>query len=90
MPLGMVRVVNVERVLKKAAYRGTGQLILGIKDSVLPQNNGSYWIRFTNETLTAIERMPQDQVRRLPWIVQILHMVFSGDLQRVRYQITIR
>ena len=60
--LGMVRVVNVERVLKKAAYRGNGQLILGIKDSVLPQNNGSYWIRFTNSTLTAIERMPQDQV----------------------------
>ena len=28
--LGMVRVVNVERVLKKAAYRGNGQLILGI------------------------------------------------------------
>lgn len=25
-------------------------------------NNGSYWIRFTNGTLTAIERMPQDQV----------------------------
>ena len=59
---GMVRVVNVERVLKKAAYRGNGQVILGITNSVLPQNNGSYWIRFTNGTLTAIERMPQDQV----------------------------
>jgi hypothetical protein len=54
--------VNVERVLKKAAYRGNGQVILGITNSVLPQNNGSYWIRFTNGTLTAIERMPQDQV----------------------------
>lgn len=62
IPLGMVRVVNVERVLKKAAYRGNGQVILGITNSVLPQNNGSYWIRFTNGTLTAIERMPQDQV----------------------------
>lgn len=62
IPLGMVRVVNVERVLKKVAYRGNGQVILGITNSVLPQNNGSYWIRFTNGTLTAIERMPQDQV----------------------------
>lgn len=43
-------------------YRGNGQVILGITNSVLPQNNGSYWIRFTNGTLTAIERMPQDQV----------------------------
>ena len=34
IPLGMVRVVNVERVLKKAAYRGNGQVILGITNSV--------------------------------------------------------
>ena len=79
MPLGMVRVVNVERVLKKAAYQGTGQLILGIKDSVLPQNNGSYWIRFTNGTLTAIERMPQDQVPQITMdIADFAHGIFRG------------
>ena len=79
MPLGMVRVVNVERVLKKAAYQGTGQLILGIKDSVLPQNNGSYWIRFTNGTLTAIERMPQDQLPQITMdIADFAHGIFRG------------
>ena len=77
--IGMVRVVNVERVLKKAAYRGTGQLILGIKDSVLTQNNGSCWIRFTNGTLTAIERMPQDQVPQITMdIADFAYGIFRG------------
>lgn len=79
IPLGMVRVVNVESVLKKAAYRGTGQLILGIKDPVLPQNNGSYWIRFTNGTLNAIERMPQNQMPQVTMdISDFAHGIFRG------------
>lgn len=79
LPLGMVRVVNVESVLKKAAYRGTGQLILGIKDAVLPQNNGNYWIRFTNGTLNVIERMPQDQMPQIRMdISDFSHGIFRG------------
>lgn len=81
IPLGMVRVVNVENVLKKAAYRGNGKLILGIKDSVIPENNGNYWIRFTNGTLTALERVDKEQLPQISMdISDFSHGIFRGFL----------
>lgn len=81
LPLGMVRAVNVESVLRKAAYRGTGKLILGIKDAVIPENNGNYWIRFTNGALTALERVDKEQPPQISMdISDFSHGIFRGFL----------
>jgi predicted acetyltransferase len=45
---GMVRVVNVEKVLRIAKYCGDGSLIMQIKDDFIPQNNGSFFVHFKN------------------------------------------
>lgn len=45
-PAGMVRVVNVESVLKKAAYIGDGGLTLQIRDPQIEANNRSFHLYF--------------------------------------------
>ncbi len=45
---GMVRVVNVQRVLEKAAYLGSGQVTLEIQDPQIPENNGRFRVQFKN------------------------------------------
>lgn len=45
-PAGMVRVVNVENVLKKAKYIGGGTITIRIHDEQIPQNNRSFSVVF--------------------------------------------
>lgn len=45
---GMVRVVNVESVLKKAAYRGSGALNLAIHDPQIPGNCATFAVTFAD------------------------------------------
>lgn len=46
IPLGMVRTVNVEKVLQDARYLGNGKLALQISDPYIPQNNGIFSVTF--------------------------------------------
>lgn len=45
---GMVRVVNVRRVLEKAAYQGSGTVTLEIQDPQIPENSGCFTVSFEN------------------------------------------
>lgn len=48
VPAGMVRVINVKSVLKKARYKGSGHIVLKITDEIIPENCGCFEIRFTD------------------------------------------
>lgn len=52
---GMVRVINVKRVLEKAKYIGSGQITLDIRDDQIPENTGCYSVSFTDGKATSVE-----------------------------------
>lgn len=49
---GMVRVIRVQEVLKKAKCLGTGRVTLAIHDPQIPQNNGTFRICFQDGRVT--------------------------------------
>lgn len=49
---GMVRVIRVEEVLKKAKCLGNGQVTLAISDPQVPQNTGTFRVRFQDGHVT--------------------------------------
>ena len=55
-PAGMVRVVSVAEVLRRAAYRGTGELHLGVRDALIPENDGVFLVRFKNGSAVRVEK----------------------------------
>ena len=55
-PGGMVRVINVREVLRRAAFRGEGELRLRIRDAQIPQNDGVFSLRFENGCAVSVER----------------------------------
>lgn len=67
-PAGMVRVVNVESVLKKAAYAGDGSAVLQIRDPQIGANNRSFRLRFASGRATGVEetREEPDAVLSIP------------------------
>ena len=44
----MIRVVNVQKVLELAAYRGTGSICLKISDAWISQNNAVFEVQYEN------------------------------------------
>lgn len=54
---GMVRVVNVEKVLKLARMRGEGELVIEVRDQQLEQNNGRFAVRFAPGNPNIVEKM---------------------------------
>ena len=65
---GMVRVVRVQDVLKKARYIGSGSICLEIRDPQIPENNGCFAVRFENGTAVSAEKTEQapDAVLSIP------------------------
>ena len=51
---GMVRVIRVRQVLEKAKCIGTGQVALAIRDPQIPQNTGTFRIRFRDGRVTEV------------------------------------
>ncbi len=47
---GMARAIHVEKVLKKARYRGTGAVSIAINDSYIKENNHTFHVSFENGT----------------------------------------
>ncbi|HIW73537.1 MAG TPA: GNAT family N-acetyltransferase [Firmicutes bacterium] len=39
---GMVRVIDVQKVLRLARYRGDGRAVVAVRDELLPENTGAY------------------------------------------------
>ena len=55
-PAGMVRVINVKEVLSRAAYRGSGEVKLHIRDALIADNNGVFSLRFADGRAVSVER----------------------------------
>ena len=53
---GMVRVINVPNVLKKAAYHGSGSLTLDLKDPQIPENEGIFTVTFEKGKAVKVEK----------------------------------
>ena len=54
---GMVRVINVMEVLKKARYRGgSGEMVLELQDDVIKENCGRFRVRYRDGRAEALER----------------------------------
>ena len=53
---GMVRVVHVKNVLKKARYLGSGAVTLEIHDEQIPENNGRFAVTFENGRALSVEQ----------------------------------
>ena len=62
--LGMLRVINVEKSLTFAAYRGDGELILKVNDPYILQNNAVFYVKFQNGK--AIEVSKAEKENSLP------------------------
>jgi predicted acetyltransferase len=45
---GMARVINAKKVLEMANYRGSGSLVIKITDTLVPENNNTFYLRFEN------------------------------------------
>ncbi|MDR1563663.1 MAG: GNAT family N-acetyltransferase [Oscillospiraceae bacterium] len=44
--IGMLRVVNIEKALRLAKFKGSGRAVIAVEDASLPQNTGVYAISF--------------------------------------------
>ncbi len=59
-PAGMVRTVNVRQILLRAAYRGSGELRLRIRDALIPENDGVFSLRFADGRALSVERTDEE------------------------------
>lgn len=59
--LGMVRVINVEKVLKMARYIGSGEITLQIEDAYIPENNGVFEVRFADGKAAAVQKVAAEE-----------------------------
>lgn len=57
---GMVRVINVENVLKKARYLGSGRCTLEIHDPQIQENTGRFAVTFADGKAQSVERTRED------------------------------
>ena len=53
---GMVRAVNVESVLKKARYIGSGSVCVAVQDGQIPENNDSFTVTFADGRAVSVAR----------------------------------
>ena len=65
---GMVRVVNAQKILEKAKYIGSGQIVLEISDPLIPQNNGCFAVTFSDGKAVQVSRVhtPADVTLTIP------------------------
>ena len=62
---GMVRVINVRKVLEMASYHGSGAVKLEIQDPQIPKNTGVYSVVFENGKAQKVEKCQADPDIRL-------------------------
>lgn len=79
-PHGMVRVVNVQQVLQKARYQGSGQIVLDIQDPLIPENNGAFAVTFQNGQALTVEstQAPPDAVMTIGTFSALICGVFDA------------
>lgn len=73
---GMVRVINVKKVLQDAAYIGSGSLSLHIDDPFIPENNHTFTVTFKDGSCTGIAVDEQPAEILMP--IQIFSALITG------------
>lgn len=66
LPAGMVRVINVEQVLRKAAYLGSGEAVIAVSDPQIPQNDHTFRVIYRDGRAVSVEQteaVPQAAMR---------------------------
>ncbi len=53
---GMVRVIDVEKVLNMSRYIGTGSVVIRIDDANIEQNNATFTVNFENGACKSVEK----------------------------------
>ncbi len=53
--MGMGRIINVKKALELAAYRGSGSIVIAVRDDILPENNGSFAIAFQSGKAVSVD-----------------------------------
>lgn len=59
-PAGMIRVINAQEALRRAAFRGEGELSLRLRDAQIAENNGVFTIRFAPGSATCVEKTERE------------------------------
>ncbi len=63
---GMVRVVNVKEVLLAARYKGDGELKIHVEDSILPENNKTFHVRYAGGKALSVEETLEKEDISMP------------------------
>ncbi len=58
--LGMVRVIDAEKILKISKYKGSGSAKIKINDKYVDDNNATFYITFENGKCTDIKKTTED------------------------------
>lgn len=74
--LGMLRAVNVHKVLHKAKYCGSGRMVLEVQDENIPQNNGVFTVEFANGAAEKVTSGGHKPDAVMP--VQVFSRLISG------------
>lgn len=85
---GMVRVINVTNVLKKARYHGNGEITLEIRDPQIRENSGCYTIAFANGAAESVERSrkPADAVLDISTFSALIAGVCDWDDAKLTFR----
>ena len=75
---GMVRVVNVEHALQKAACRGSGSVVLKITDAQISENNGTWRVLFSDGVILSVSRTAAAPDAELP--INVFSALLFGAL----------
>lgn len=82
LPLGMVRVVNVEHALQLSRYRGAGKIVIGITDVQIPDNNGNFEVVFADGKASSVTKLTYDIAPQIRMdIPAFSHGIFRGFQQ---------
>lgn len=77
---GMVRVVNVREALSCAAYRGSGQIRIQVKDMLIAENDGIFSVDFADGRARKVNMVPAGEEGQEPWDVSMDIASFSAAI----------
>ena len=81
----MVRAVNVESVLKKARYIGSGSVCVAVQDGQIPENNDSFTVTFADGRAVSVARGGEaDVVMTAPTFSALITGI--GDFAEARHR----
>ncbi len=78
--LGMVRVINVQRVLETAKYIGSGRILIEIHDEYISENNGVFDVIFENNKAISVKKV-HDLIPQVTMPINEFSRLITGVLR---------